>query len=227
MAETSSRQFGLIVAYLLPGFIGLAGLSPLFPVVQDWLQPVEQEGVGFGPPIYALLSAIAIGMIVSCVRWLVIDHLHHWTGVKPPAWDDRALDRCLDAFNYIVEAHYRYYQFYANTLVAVLWAYGMNRIDGTLPLLGTGTDLGVLLLCIVLFAGSRDALSKYYTRTGRLVGQVAEEGLEGVIMTNGNHHAEQSGAGKRPSVGDKPQIRPDGSGKQQTAPTKDSPKPQK
>lgn len=193
MADNSSKQFGLIVAHVLPGFIGLAGIAPLFPAVVQWLQPASQGEAGFGPPIYALMAATAVGMIVSCVRWLLIDHLHHWTGVTPPVWDDRALESRLEAFNYIVEVHYRYYQFYANTLVAVLWAYGMNRFYGTLPLLGMGTDLGVFLLCSVLFVGSRDALSKYYIRTDRLVGQATEKDYGGAVMTNGNHHAETAG----------------------------------
>lgn len=225
MAETSSRQFGLIVAYLLPGFIGLAGLSPLFPAVQDWLQPVKEGAFGFGPPIYAILSAIAVGMIVSCMRWLIIDHLHHWTGIRRPEWNDSALDRCLDAFNYIVEAHYRYYQFYANTLVALLLAYGMNRLGGKLPLLDMGTDLGVFLLCAVLFVGSRDALAKYYLRTGRLIGQVTEKGDCGKVMTNGNHHAEETSNSKRSSLADKPQVKPEGSGKQQPTQAKSGQKP--
>ena len=58
----------------------------------------------------------------------------------------------MAAFNYWVEQTYRYYQFYANTLIAVLWAYIVNRYFETSPLLGLGTDLGVLILCAVLFA---------------------------------------------------------------------------
>lgn len=220
MAETSSRQFGLIVAYLVPGFIGLVGVSPLFPVVDDWLQPVEQGTVGFGPPIYAILSAVAVGMIVSCFRWLLLDQLHHWTGVRRPVWDDSRLDTVLSGFDYLVQNHYRYYEFYANTLVAVLWAYGMNRFFGTLPLLDTGTDLGVFLLCIVLFAGSRDALSKYYTRTDRLVGQVAEKGLEGAVMTNGNHHAEEAGGVARPRSDKQTQSKQESPAKPQQAEAK-------
>lgn len=65
--EIFNRQFGLIVAYLLPGFIALAGVAPLVPVVSSWLQPVNQ-GLGIGPPVYAIMAATAMGMVVSCFR---------------------------------------------------------------------------------------------------------------------------------------------------------------
>jgi hypothetical protein len=175
MSEISSRQFGLIVAFLIPGFIGLAGVAPLMPVVGEWLRPANLGDFGIGPTVYAIMAATAVGMIVSCTRWLVIDHILQWTGVVQPAWDLSRLEQHLGAFDYILDNHYRYYQFYANTLVAILWAYSVNRILQTSPLLGFGTDLGVAVLCVVLFMGSRDALSKYYVRSGQLLGECRGE----------------------------------------------------
>jgi hypothetical protein len=205
---TFSNQFGLIVAYLLPGFIGLAGLAPLAPVVGSWLQPLNQTQASLGPPIYALLAATTVGMIVSCFRWLVIDHIHYWTGVKPPIWDDSRLEERLVAFNYLVESHYRYYQFLANSFIAVIWAYAINRLMKTWSLLGIGTDVGILILLMVLFAGSRDTLSKYYIRTGRLVGQVAEKDIEDNGMINGNDHGGVGGSPAKPRPTGKPQSKP-------------------
>ena len=183
----------MIIAYILPGFIGLAGLVPLFPVVGAWLHPVNQAGLDLGAPIYALMAAMTFGMILSCFRWMIVDRLHHRTGVALPAWNDSRLDERLDAFDYLVEVHYRYYQFYANTLVAILWAYGINRLLRTSPPLGIGTDLAALILSFVLFVGSRDALTKYYSRTSRLLGPIAEKDSS-ETMTNGNHHGHESGA---------------------------------
>jgi hypothetical protein len=205
MSETSSRQFGLIVAHVLPGFIGLAGITPLFPAVGQWLQPVSQGEAGFGPPIYALMAATTVGMIVSCVRWLVVDHLLEWTGMQKAARGYENLAEKLNAFDYLIEIHYRYYQFYSNTLVAIVWAYGMNRFYETLPLLGMGTDLGVLILCAVLLAGSRDTLTKYRQKLGRVLGPVAEKDSEGDAMTNGaDHHA--GGGASKPNPESKPEA---------------------
>jgi hypothetical protein len=225
MNETSSRHFGLIVAYLLPGFVGLVGMAPLFPAVADWLRPVQQGSLGFGPPIYALLSAIAIGLIVSCFRWLLLDQTHHWMGVRRPAWDDSRLDTVLSGFDYLVQSHFRYYEFTGNMLVASLWVYGLNRSMHTLPFLGVGTDLGMLILSFVLFAASRDALAKYYTRTGQLVGKAAEKGLNGVAMFNGNHAESGGGPSATTNPQAKPVSKPEAADKQPAASTKDGQKP--
>src|ERR1043165_850558 len=125
--NTSSNQFGLVVAYLLPGFIALAGISPFAPTIAAWLRPNGYAEASLGPPIYAILAATTLGMIVNCLRWIFIDQLHHVTGVQPPIWDDSRLKERLTAFNYLVENHYRYHQFVGNALVAVIFAYVVNR----------------------------------------------------------------------------------------------------
>lgn len=64
--DASSKQFGTMVAYLLPGFIVLAGIAPFAPIVAAWLKPLDQAEASLGAPLYALLAALTIGMIVSC-----------------------------------------------------------------------------------------------------------------------------------------------------------------
>ena len=200
-------QFGLLVGYLLPGFLGLVGLAPMSPVVAGWLQGVELGDAGIGPPIYAVLCATMIGMIFSCIRWLIIDHVLAWTGVVAPVWNFRSLDRRLEALTYLVDNHYRYFQFYSNTLIAVAWAYPIQRLMKTSPFLGFGTDLGALFLCAVLFAGSRDALAKHYQRAGQLVGEPAEKDGSGDVMTNGIGHHNESAAKSKPNPESKPDAK--------------------
>src|SRR5258706_2232237 len=143
-----NRQFGLVIAYLLPGFVVLAGLAPLVPVVAGWLQ--ADQTASFGAPLYALLAATAAGMVVSCFRWLIVDQIHSFTGLGGPAFNARALEDRPAAFTLLIQSHYRYYQFYSNTLVAVAGTYSMHRWLGTSPHLRFNTDLGVLVLCAVL-----------------------------------------------------------------------------
>ena len=204
----TNKQFGLMVAYLLPGFIGLAGLAPFAPAVAAWLRPLDAAQAGVGPPVYAVLAATTIGMIVSCFRWLTIDQIHHLTGLTPPVWDDRRLKDRLAAFDYLVFSHYVFYQFASNTLVAVVAAYALNRWCSTVRLLGPATDIGMLMLTAALFAASRDALRKYFDRTTRLVGAVPVVQPEASSMYNGNHHQESGGSatGKtQPKPHEKPQ----------------------
>ena len=224
-SATTTKQFGLIVAYVLPGFIALAGLTPLFPAVARWLRPVGDGDFGVGPPLYAVLAATALGLILSCFRWLLIDHLHYWMGVRRPAWDDRRLDAVLGGFDYLVQSHFRYYEFCGNTLLALLFAYGFNRVLRTFTFLGIGTDLGMLVLLSVLFAASRDALAKYYTRTDRLVGRIAEKEFGGQSMFNGNDHNSGGASSPKPRPETKPQQTPKTPTKPQPADTKGAQSP--
>jgi hypothetical protein len=203
-STSSSRQFGLMIAYVLPGFIGLAGLAPIVPLFAEWLRPLNQGDLGVGPPLYAVLAAMAIGSTLSCFRWILLDKLHQWTGVRRPNWDDRQLDQVLGGFDYLVQSHFRYYEFCGNTLLALLVAYGLNRTFHTVSFLGLGTDLAILIVLSVLFAASRDALAKYYLRTGRLVGLAADNHLGVSAMYNGNDHG---GSSKKPSH-PKPESQP-------------------
>jgi hypothetical protein len=209
VSEKSFSHFGLLIAYVLPGFVAVAGMAPLFPTVARWLQPTAQGDLGIGPPVYALLGATAAGLILSCFRWVLIDHIHQWMGVTPPVLDDRQLSQRLGGFDYLVQNHFRYYEFAANTLLAVIGAYCVNRVFGTLPFLGLGTDLGILILSLVLFAASRDALAKYYNRTGRLIGPIAGKEFRGNPMFNGNDHS----TGGKPSPNPKPDTKPQEPGK--------------
>jgi hypothetical protein len=139
-------------------------------------------------------------MVISCVRWLVIDRIHAWTGLTAPAWDDAKLADRVAAFDYLVESHYRYYQFVANALVAVLLTYSVHRWRATLPLLGLGSDAAVLLLCVVLFAASRDALAKYYKRTNHLVGQDLNAPILGEPCTTETTMHTRPGPTRRPPL---------------------------
>ena len=202
--NTSSKQFGLMVAYVLPGFIVLAGIAPFSPTVSSWLQPLNQAQASLGAPLYAVMAATTIGMILGCLRWLTIDHIHWWAaGIKPPVWDDSRLAGRITAFDYLVEQHFRFAQFYGHTLIAVAGIYSLNRIAGTAPIFGPATDVAVLILIAGLFAGSRDALSKYYARTVLLIGQTGQS--RSPTMTNGNQH---DAVGTATSAKPRPEVKP-------------------
>jgi membrane protein DedA with SNARE-associated domain len=66
--------------------------------------------------------------------------------------------------------HYRFYQFYSNTFVAAAFAYlAYVFSDGLQSTHHMGATVGFLVVEIILFAGSRDTLQKYYTRTQQLL----------------------------------------------------------
>lgn len=168
--EVSDRNFGLLIAYLIPGFIVLWGLGFVSPVIYGWLDGTASTAPSLGGFLYVTVASIGAGMAVSAARWLLIDTLHHATGLAQPAWDDSRLQDQLSAYRWVVDNYYRYYQFYANTFVAntlsiVLWLASPNngeqiRIELMLALIATQA---------VLLAGSRSALSRYYRRSAAVM----------------------------------------------------------
>jgi len=163
--ELTSSNFGLVIAYLVPGATALWGLAGYSPTVQNWLAAAPGDSPSIGGFLYVTLAALSTGLLVSALRWILLDTIHHCTGIPRPNWDFAALPRSVDAFGLLVEAHYRYYQFYANMCIALPLAYVARRMES--PLQSSDrflVDVAVVALEVVLFAASRDALRKYYER---------------------------------------------------------------
>ncbi len=168
MRDVPSFSFGLVIAYLVPGFVVLWGISYYSRSVRAWLDVAADKAPTVGDLLYATLASVAAGVIVSAVRWAVIDTLHHHTGIPPPRWNFSLLPGRLDAFRMLVEDHYRYYDFYANTLIAMIFLYIARRTAIGATAYQWAVDAGFLVLGIVLFFGSRDALRRYYRRADQL-----------------------------------------------------------
>jgi hypothetical protein len=90
------------------------------------------------------------------------------TGIDRPRWNFRRLRGSVDAFDRLIEIHYRYYQWHANSLVAItITAASRWTAHGF-----SWKQFAVLAFVdSLLLAGSRDTLAKYYQRAGALLGR--------------------------------------------------------
>ena len=163
------KNFGLIIAFGLPGFLVLVGLPPQVTSSMASLlkQPGQPSLEGF---LFLLPASIGCGLILSAIRWMLVDSLLHWTGVQKPNLNYHSIPSKLEAFNLFVEHNYRFYQFYSNCLVAILLLLAVHwRIDGR-----PSTECLILLgsLCMVLAAASRDCLSRFYLRARITLGEL-------------------------------------------------------
>jgi hypothetical protein len=188
MSELSDRNFGILIAYVLPGFIALWGVSCLSPTVESWISTSQQASPSVAGFCYVSLASLAAGLSVSAVRWALLDTLHHATGIAPPDWRFAALNDKLPGFLALVENHYRYYQFYAGMYVAVAFSFVTHEIveDGRL-FDGPWLSVAVIAIELVFFTASRDSLRKYYHRVGSLLGTLPLDERT-TRMTNGFHH---------------------------------------
>lgn len=181
--DNLTRGFGLLIAYVVPGFVTLLGLAWVSDSVRSWLMGAAEAGPTVGGFFFVAVASVGSGMVASLVRWALLDTLHHHTGVVRPVLNESKLADKLSAFNYLVEHHYRYYQFYGNSMVAALFAYALwKTVDRSHPAFGW-VEAGLFVLVSLFIAGSRDALRKYYAGGELVLGRVERKPQ----MTNGKH----------------------------------------
>ncbi|MEQ1829928.1 MAG: hypothetical protein ABL921_28455 [Pirellula sp.] len=171
MLESLNKNFGLLIAFVLPGFIYLLGTIAIDNGGSiDWPHQVKSLN-DLGGLLFFILAATAIGMVLSAIRWIVLDNVHHATGLTAPALDYRNLEIKQASFMLVVENNYRYYLFYGNTLMAMvlIGLSGFTNETGLSRL----TLIRLLAICLVLFFASRDSLSRFYSRSRLIMGEAA------------------------------------------------------
>lgn len=174
--DVDRQDFGLLIAYVIPGFIGLWGASFLSPTIAHWLSPEPSIPASIEAVFFVLVASAGTGMAASAFRWAILDTLNHFTGLTRPQWDDRRLQVNIDAFDTIVEAHYRHYLFYANSAVAAGFAFAAWSFTAHPPVPAFWPRaLLFAAVEIVFLAAARDTLRKYYVRSRRLLGPNPEE----------------------------------------------------
>lgn len=162
--------FGLLIAYVLPGFTLLASLAFVFPPLELWLLGPTTESPAVGGVLYTTAASILLGKLINVIRWATLDRIFAITGIRQPAWNEALLQERLPAFEALVENHRRYHEFYGNMAIALPLALLAVRSSPVSSILPFGpTELFVLLMEGVLIAGSRDALRRYFRRTQALL----------------------------------------------------------
>lgn len=153
------------------------GLAYSFPDIWTWLvKSSGGEALSIGGFLYATLASLALGLVISAVRWMIIDtFLHRVTGPARPTLDFGKLkDKdAFAAFQGVVENHYRYYQYYSNTFVSVSAASIVYLSFGQVPR-SWFVWATIIFACLALLLASRDCLSKYYSRAEQIITAVKD-----------------------------------------------------
>ncbi len=182
MNDISNSNFGLLIAYALPGFVVVWSIQHLFQPAGVCTEVACSTGSSIFSFLNITVAAIAAGMAVSAVRYVLIDSIHSLLGLKRPQTDGASLQHNLNAVTTSVEQHYRYYQFHANMLIAGVIAV-VARQEGivTHP---TAVPLVLITLAGIFWLAARDNLTKYY----RTISTIASPYIEASPMSNGMHH---------------------------------------
>jgi hypothetical protein len=173
MKEVNGENFELVIAYLLPGFVALWGVSYFSATVRSWIAAVPGEAAAVGGFLYVTIGSLAAGLVVNTIRWAVVDSVHHRTGIAQPNWDFAALQKSATAFELLIAHHYRHYQFHANSFVAVALAFGAYWLASASERDGLLLHLALFVAIeTVLWLGSRDTLRKSYARGSAMLGDL-------------------------------------------------------
>lgn len=166
MPSNREKDFGLLISIVLPGFVALLGLLEHSATLRLWMGQTASEAPSVGGFLLLTVASIFVGMTVSTIRWAIIDSIHYHSGLKQPNWDFSKLNSREQGFVFMVDVHYRYYQFYSNSIVAI-----------PVLLVGRWIAMGFsfaeliagIAIAVLFFAGSRDTLRKYYERVELLL----------------------------------------------------------
>lgn len=193
------RVFAVTIAFLLPGLIVLFGIATVYAPVATWF-----EGAQNGPTItgfvFVLMAALALNVIVTCLRWTLFEKLAcRWTrpaspdGARrtrttwvPPAppYDESRRYEKREVLSEIKLDFYYHYLAYANAAVAlptavVIWQFGTPMIWQ----IRLGVGIGTLLVIAALGAAACDAIQRYDRSASEVLGM--KQGVAGAAVAPG------------------------------------------
>lgn len=188
VTPVTDRSFGLLIAYVIPGFAVVVLWGVRLPLIGVGLSASADAPPTVGGFLYTTVASVLAGLVLSTLRWALLDQLHHRTGLNPPAWRHVEHPAQLDAYRLVVDLHYRYYQFYGSSLLVMLTvAIAPPSAAGFEALSRGAVRGGFLALALLFLAASRDALQKYYAR-GASPKFFSLPSERNDAMTNGGHH---------------------------------------
>jgi hypothetical protein len=174
--KPSGLDFGVVIAFVAPGFVALQGASYHMLTVQAWMAAASEKEQSVGVFLFVLLASLSMGLVVSGIRALVLDNLlqfgqllrQHAVPKLSLDWS-KVDDKKLPVLITIRDAHYRHYQFYANTLVAmVFWAF--SRASTSRPGMSPQQWALISAILLALLFSARDSFLRYVNAVNRAFG---------------------------------------------------------
>ena len=169
MVQFEPIDFGIFIAFILPGSIGVYGLRYISPRINELWTALEHGQIVLGPLVLLALSALAVGLIVSSLRVVFLEPVFHcFFGVHPVnvKYEKLADPGRLEFFKEMVKNVYRYEQFYGNTFLALLFCSTIRYLVANAPVRQTRGDQAVfgtiVLALFTLFLAGRKSLEDVY-----------------------------------------------------------------
>ena len=124
-----TKAFGLTVAFLAPGMIGLYAASLWMAGLQTWFGTVSNQPPSVSGFLLLNVGAAGTGVFVSGIRWLLLERTRLLNTLcrEEVISDDATKDDISKrreasteaAYQNLVAQFYNFYQFYANTAIGL------------------------------------------------------------------------------------------------------------
>jgi hypothetical protein len=185
MKDDLPKSFGLLIAYLLPGVVGLWTLSYFAPFIREWFgaaartKPeggIEGATSSVGGFLFVVLGSIGVGLSVQAIRWLAYERFllvkkTRWRRNYPKLDHAARKTETEAAYAALIDNHYRYYQFYSNTSVTIPLLYAVWWFKSHPPMHSVvGWGVAVILAELILIETGIGALDLFFEKAEMLLG---------------------------------------------------------
>lgn len=177
MEDITSTTFGLAIAYLVPGIVGLSSSLFFFSKARLVAGQFAAANADVGLFLIIVLLALGVGVWISAVRWLLFEKCflkrHCPAGLD---YQKLGQEGTREAVKTAVEENYRYHQFFGNLLVASVpfvigcLYYKWGSISKWHTCMQILLALAYIVFVLISFAAARDALVRYCSRSKELLG---------------------------------------------------------
>lgn len=116
----TTRSFGLIIAYLLPGFVCVLAISYWWVSLRELIENFLKSKSDVGSFLFALLLCLLLGLLMNAIRWVVYEKCFLRRHELPSGYFVKMSqsDRLL-AVHTAIDENFRYHQFYGNLSLVI------------------------------------------------------------------------------------------------------------
>jgi hypothetical protein len=174
--------FGVGIAFIAPGVVAMWGVSQVSPTVSEWFGATRESEATAAGFLFVVLASLSIGVFISGLRNETLIPVFRLFGLHRPENLDEGSTRDPEvraALQQAVEDFFRYHQFYGNTALAILiafgcWLYSIRQWPWEEP----GILLLVVLSTFALALSAFQSLKRYFEVEEKVLGRGGGTGAQ-------------------------------------------------
>ena len=150
MKDLTSTTFGLVIAYLLPGFFGLITISFWSATVREQFEAFSKAQSNVGLFFVVVLVALLLGVELTAVRWVLFElWFCRKDRLRPEEFAGFKDEKKASGFRVAIDEHYRYHQFWGG-LTPILPAFFVGLTSTQRVPVRSSLGFFTWALCVIL-----------------------------------------------------------------------------